>query len=136
MQLTLIKNSDELKYAQYKIARVVFAQTHAVSLRLVEAMTSLIANNAKSSGRKFESVASDEKLFDVLNDSSPDKNLLFVDESNRGFQMCLRAAWRMLHGTLSDSCYGATRFHRADVIPSWATSLGYIADIDGFLFYL
>lgn len=136
MHLSLIKNPDESKSVLYKIARVVYAQTHAASLRLTEAMTSMIANNANASGREITDVISDATLFDVLRTDSPDNKLLLVDVNNRGFQMCLRVASRMVCGALGDCCSGATRCHRADVIPSWAMARGYIADIDGFLFYL
>ena len=136
MQLTLIKNPDETKLLEYKIARILYAQTHAQSLRLVEMMASLVANNARVTGRDLYGVISDVNLFDVLRPESPDNKLISVDVINCGFQMCLRVVHRMLNGTLGDMCYGATCFHRSDVIPSWATARGYIADIDGFLFYL
>ena len=44
MQLTLIENNDDTKCVSYKIARVVFAETMATSLQLVEAMSSMIYN--------------------------------------------------------------------------------------------
>ena len=136
MNLTLIKNPDESKSVLYKIARIVYAETHAVSLRSVESLTSMIANNARVYGREYSDIVSDNDLFEVLNPESKNHKLLSVNVSDEKFQMCLRVVTRMLHGALDDCCNGATRFHHADEIPQWATSRGYIADIDGILFYL
>lgn len=136
MQLTLIKNPDESKSLPYKIARVVYAETHAISLRAVEALTSMIQNISIASGNTLNQIISDNDLFESLNENSPNNKFITVEPTNRGYQMCLRVAMHMIHGTLPDCCYGATRFHRDDIIPTWAISRGYIADIDGLLFYL
>lgn len=136
MQLTLIKNPDETKGLAYKIARVVYAETQAASLRVVEALTSMIQNRVFAFGHTPEQIVSDAQLFDVLNKSSPRHHLMQVTPDNRGFQMCLRVATRMMRGGLGDCCWGATCFHRDGIVPGWATSRGYIADIDGLLFYL
>ena len=136
MQLTLIKNPDESKSDVYKIARVVYAETHATSLRAVESLTSMIANIARTSGRSYADIVSDTELFPALNPASSSHHLLATDANERGLQMCVRVAMRMMRGALPDTCNGATCFHHSDVIPPWATSRGYIADIDGLLFYL
>lgn len=135
MHMTLIKNPDTSASLAYKIGRVVYAQTGAITLRLVESMTSLIQNLSKSSGASYLDIVSDENIFDVLSDKSVHHTRLCVHANDRGFQMCVRVARRMLSGDLPDKCFGATRFHNADVIPDWAIARGYIADIDGFLFY-
>ena len=57
-------------------------------------------------------------------------------KNNRALQMCVRVVARMMHGSLPDRCFGAIRFHHTDEMPDWATSRGYIADVDGLLFYL
>lgn len=136
MHFKLVENPDDIHAVVYKIARVVYAQTHAASLRLVEAMTSMIANAALQSGRTVSEIVSDEKIFDALDVTSPRHKYLSIDTNNAGFKMCLRTALRMLNGILPDTCNGATRFHNADVLPDWAISIGYIADIDDVLFYL
>lgn len=136
MQLTLIRNPDESKKIPYKMARIVYAETHAISLRAVEALTSMIHNFAVKSGYSFQQILSDKEIFESLNKTSPNNKLLHVEPSDKKFQMCLRVVTRMLKGTLPDSCYGATRFHRDDNMPEWAIARGYVADIDGILFYL
>ena len=136
MQLTLIKNPDESKSIPYRIARIVYAETHAKSLRAIEALTSMIQNCVKTYNCSFDQILSDRDLFSSLNKSSPNNELIHIEPTNRNFQMCLRVAMRMMRGTLPDCCYGATRFHHDYVIPSWAIARGYIADIDGLLFYL
>ena len=135
MHMTLIKNTDTSASLAYKIGRIVYAQTGAISLNLVEAMTSMIHNISKSSGLGYLEIIENRDLFDVLSDYSSNHNRLMVPANDRGFQMCVRVARRMLSGGLGDKCFGAVRFHSADVIPDWATARGYIADIDGFLFY-
>ena len=136
MQIMLIKNPDESLRKVYQIARVVYAETHAVSLRAVEALTSMIKNFAIASGHDVSDVITDKNLFESLNKDSSNHELLSVAADNRGFQMCVRVARRMINGGLPDCCYGATKFHHDGYIPGWATARGYIADIDGLLFYL
>lgn len=136
MQLTLIKNTDASKSIEYKIARVVFAETQARSLRAVEALTSMIQNLSAASGLTPNQIVTDKNLFESLNKLSPTHKYFQTEPTNKGFQMCLRTVKRMLHGALPDCCYGATRFHTDEHIPEWAMSRGYIADIDGLLFYL
>lgn len=136
MHFKLVENPNDIHAVIYKVARVVYAQTHASSLRLVEAMTSMISNAALTSHRTVAEIVSDENIFDALNVSSSRHAYLSVDVNNAGFKMCLRTALRMVNGILPDACNGATRFHNADVLPDWAISIGYIAEIDDVLFYL
>lgn len=136
MQMTLIKNTDETATMAYKIARVVYAETGATSLAGVEALTSMIKNLSEKSGVEVEAIIADKDIFQSLKQSSPKNERLGVRADNRAFQMCVRVASRMLAGGLSDACYGATKFHSVDVMPGWAVARGYIADIDGMLFYL
>ncbi len=137
MQMTLINNPDtsgRLALAG-KIARVVYAQTGAASLPLVEAFTSMIKNISDASGVEVMNIVQDPNIFPALQKTNIYHERLFVPSVSRGFQMCLRTATRMLAGLLPDCCYGATRYHYADTIPDWAMSRGYIADIGGILFY-
>ncbi len=134
--MIVINNPDETQRTIYKIARVVYAETSGTSLRATEALTSMIKNASKKLSRSIMDVISDPEIFDSLNKNSPRHKLLDVNADNRGLQMCVRVAHRMMHGGLPDCCYGATRFHHDDIIPAWAMARGYIADIDGLLFYL
>lgn len=134
--MTQIKSMDATTRDAYKIARIVFAQTNATSLAGVEALTSMIQNIARKTGRKYSTIVTDATIFDAYDDASPRHANLDADTSSRGFQMCVRVAMRMLNGTLGDACGGATRYHHTDRMPSWAVARGYIADIDEMLFYL
>lgn len=134
--MELIQNTDTSAYIAYQIARTVYAETGACTLRAVEALCSMIANIATHNGRDYMDIVTDSQLFDSRRDSSPRKELLSVSANDRGLQMCLRVVRRMMRGGLADTCHGATRFHHADVLPAWAVARGYIADIDGLLFYL
>ena len=136
MQLTLIRNTDLEMSDAYKIARVVYAETGARSLRVVEALTSMIYNSARHTGRAPTQVVRDAGMFECLVPKSARHQLLHVDAMRNDFQMCVRVARRMLRGNLNDACRGAVRFHHADDLPQWAVARGYIADIDGLLFYL
>ncbi len=136
MQLELIKNPDASQGAAYKIARVVYAETGATSLSVTEAFTSMIANISRATGIAPDVIINDATLFPSLCPDNARHKLLGVAPDSRAFQMCLRVARRMLRGNLGDSCFGATRFHRTDEMPQWAMSRGYIADVDGILFYL
>ena len=120
MQLRLIKNTDMDATLSYRVARVVYEQTGAETLRVVEALTSMIKNISD------KTIFNDESK--VVNSSE------YINE--RKFQMCVRVASRMLTGGLPDCCHGATKFHHANIIPQWAVARGYIDDVDGLLFYL
>lgn len=134
--MELILNPDHTRGDAYKIARVVYAETGATSLPLVEGFASMIANIARARGISPVMVVSDENTFGALRTNNSRHGALNVRPDSRAFQMCLRVVTRMLHGNLPDCCNGATRFHRDDEMPDWATSRGYIADIDGVLFYI
>ena len=137
MQMDVIKNPDESQIDIYKAARVIYAESFPSTLPAVEALASMIKNIMTQSGRDLISVVSDKNIFDALDKNSPRYEYLNADaKNNRALQMCVRIVARMVHGGLCDTCFGATRFHHADEIPDWATSRGYIADIDGLLFYV
>ncbi len=136
MHLSVITNPHPDKLAQYKIARAIYAQTGATSLRVVEAMASMIENMSRITGRLPIDIVSDGRVFECQNANSPRNHMLRVDACNDAFQMCLRVVGKMLRGNLRDTCRGATRFHRTDDMPDWATNRGYIAEIDDILFYL
>ena len=132
MQLKLIKNTDMSATLSYRIARVVYEQTGAETLHVVEALTSMIKNLSEKTGVEISKIISDKTIF-----SDENKILNTADNVNdRKFQMCVRVSSRMLSGGLPDCCHGATKFHHANVIPDWAIARGYIDDVDGLLFYL
>lgn len=135
MYLNVICNPDENSKEKYEIARTIYAETGAVSLRLVEAFASMIANAARVCDMPVINVVRDAEKFKSRNATSPHHARWDVAVDSPVFQMCLRVTNKMLKRTLPDSCCGATRFHYADEMPEWAMSLGYVADIDGILFY-
>ena len=135
MTLELMVNPDASQTDVYKIARVVYAECGASSLPAVEALCAMIANIARATGRSHVDVACDENVLPAQNASSRHFPRMHVTPTSRGFQMCLRVAQRMMSGALSDVCHGAVRFHHADEMPAWAMARGYIADVDGLLFY-
>ena len=92
MQFQLITNPDTSKSLAYKIARVVYAETGAKSLRVVEALTSMIKNFSVASEHDMEQIISDSNVFEVLKTSSPYHERMFVAPTSCGFQMCLRVA--------------------------------------------
>jgi hypothetical protein len=136
MHLTLIKNTDESKIVPYKLARVIYAETGGVSLSAVEALVSMIRNLCMQSKRELIDIAIDANIFECLDKNSARHECLLVDANSREFQMCLRVVSRMLNGDLPDRVSGATRFHRDEIMPDWATSCGYVAEIDGLIFYI
>lgn len=135
MYLSVICNPDEKSKEKYEIARTIYAETGAVSLRLVEAFASMIANAARACGVSEIEIVRDAKKFQSRNTASPHHVRWNVPANSSAFQMCLRVTNQMLKRTLPDSCCGATRFHHEEELPDWAVALGYIADIDGILFY-
>lgn len=136
MQLNLITNVDDSKIIQYKLARIVYAETDAKSLSVVEAFASMIYNIHIKYNKSFGDIANDKDIFDALNKKSKRYKNLSVPADNKKFQMCLRVVQTMLHGNLRDYVFGATKFHHANFIPDWAMSRGYIAEYSDILFYL
>ena len=136
MQITLIENPDDSQRIPYKIARVIYAETSGHSLPVVEAMASMIYNIHLKFDKPFEDIVNDNRVFDALSKNSPHHELLSVSANDRKFQMCLRVVQKMIRGNLKDSVFGATNFHHSNVLPIWAMSRGYIAEIDDLLFYL
>ena len=129
MQLELVDAANEFTSLANVVADTVYAETGAKSLRVVEAMCSMIYNAADQKAENIKRVISDSKLFTHI---KPDS---VIDITSRGYQMCMRVARQMLRGNLSDKCNHATKFHHADKIPDWAVARGYVADIDDILFY-
>ena len=137
MQMELIKNPNESQIEIYKAARVIYAETYPTTLPSVEALTSMVCNIMKQTNQSLLDVISNCDIFGSLNKTSNRHQYINADiQNNRALQMCVRVVERMMHGGLGDVCFGATRFHHADEMPDWATSRGYIADVDGLLFYI
>ena len=136
MQLLLIKNDDDTRIVSYKLARIIFAETDAQSLQVVEAMASMINNIHNKYDKSFESISKDSDLFECLDKKSSRNEKLNVEANNKKLQMCLRVVKTMMRGNLPDSVFGATKFHHANVIPNWAMSRGYISECEDILFYL
>lgn len=128
MIMALIPQTDTSECLAYKVARTVYYETGGKTLPVVEALTSMIKNLSDKSGMTIEQVTDKSDIFSGKYASG--------DMVAHRFDMCVRVARRMLTGVLPDMCCGATMFHHGDIIPDWATSRGYIADIDGMLFYL
>ena len=118
------------------MARIIFAETDALSLQIVEAMASMINNIHIKYDKSFESIAKDDVLFECLNSKSSRNKNLNVAANDRKFQMCLRVVQTMMRGNLQDTVFGATKFHHANVIPQWAMARGYISECEDILFYL
>ena len=136
MQFVLIKNPDTTQITAYKLARIVFAETDAVSLQVVEALASMIYNVHIKYNKSFEDIANDKNIFDVLDEKSLRHQFMNVDANNKKFQMCVRTIKTMMRGNLKDTVFGATKFHHSDVIPQWAVARGYISECQDILFYL
>ena len=136
MQLVLIKNPDDTQIVVYKLARIVFAETCATSLQIVEAMASLIYNIHKKYEKSFKDISNDKNIFDALDEKSERHQYLNINVNDKKFQMCLRVIKTMMRGNLQDTVFGATKFHHTDVIPQWAIACGYITECEDILFYL
>ena len=130
--LRLLINNDEASISIHRLARCIYAETLASSLTVVEQLCVMV----KNTGRDIDDIASDSAVFESLSNKSARHKYLRVDYENPGLQMCLRSVRRMIAGQLTDKIMGATRFHRGDVMPDWATSIGSTAEIDNILFYL
>ena len=135
MEITLIKNDDDNQITAFKLARIIFAETGGHSLRAAEALASMIYNLHKSTNRELSEIITDKEIFECLNKNSTRYSLLTSDINSRGMQMCVRIVQRLSKGRIQSDIMNTTRFHREDLSPDWAALLGYVAEIDGLLFY-
>ncbi|MDR1826477.1 MAG: hypothetical protein LBQ49_02170 [Rickettsiales bacterium] len=127
--LKLFVNDDDDAIAEYRLARRIYAETLGKSLAAAEALAVM----ARNTGRGIADIAEDENVFESLCPDSARHADLRVDSKSPQFQMCLRAVRNM--AGLPDKIFGATRFHRDDIIPDWASGIGSVAEVDGLLFY-
>lgn len=123
------------KIAVDKLARIIYAETGASSLRAVEALASMARNLCEKSGCPLSEIILDKAVFESLCRNSTRHQDLFVNDGRSDFQMCLRVAKRAARGLLSDMAAGATRFHRSSELPEWAVAEGFILEIDNLFFY-
>jgi hypothetical protein len=130
-ELKLFVNDDDESIAECRLARCVYAETLAASLPEVEQLCAMVRNT----GRPPAEIAEDRGVFESLAKESSRHAALLADFRDPGFQMVLRTVRRMKAGLIVDKIYGATRFHRADSLPDWATSLGSVAEIGSLSFY-
>jgi hypothetical protein len=128
----LLTNNDDETISLHRLARCIYAETTASSLPAVEALCVMVRNTK----RPIQDIASDSSVFESLDRNSAHHEYLSVSYDDPGFQMCLRSVRRMTVGQFPDNIMGATRFHRADMLPDWATSIGSIAEVGNLLFYL
>jgi len=136
VQLMLFENDNVEKIATDKLARIIYAETGARSLRSAEALAVMTMNLCAKSGRHLSEIVSDKTVFESLDQDSARHQDLFVNSARPDFQMCLRVARRAMAGLLADTVMMGTRFHRASEMPDWAISEGYVAEIDNLFFYL
>lgn len=136
MQSKIINNRDTYQSDVYKIARVIFAETCGQSLRVVEALASMIENGARANNQTEIDFVMQSGLFESLDKHSKNHDLINVSPDARAFQMCIRVTDKMLKHNLEDCCFGATKFHRTELNPSWSIARGYILEMDGLLFYI
>jgi hypothetical protein len=127
--LKIFTNPDDKTINEWHLARCIYAETMAESLSSVEQLCVMVRNT----GIDISELVNDETVFESLNKKSTRHKYLFVKYDEQKLQMCLRVVKNMK--SIPDKIFGATRFHRSDVLPEWATSIGSIAEIDGLSFY-
>ena len=76
MQLNLIENPDDTQKVSYKLARIVYAETLAQSLYVVESLASMIYNIHQKFNKSFDDIANDKNIFESPRPwGSPGKNI-------------------------------------------------------------
>lgn len=128
-KLKIFTNADVKSICESRLARCIYAETLSSSLHAVEQLCVMVRNT----NRNLIEIANDKSVFESLNQNSPRHKYLLVNYEDPKFQICLRAVQNMKN--LPDKIMNATRFHRADIIPDWATAIGSIAETDDLLFY-
>jgi hypothetical protein len=96
----------------------------------------MIANIRKKQGRDLTELSEDPNAFECLNRASGRHADLLIRYESPALQMCRRTLQRALTGVLPDGVRGATRFHRAELLPEWATAIGSIHETPNLHFYI
>jgi hypothetical protein len=135
MQLQLLKNNDNVSIVAHKVARAIYAETYGAHLPAIEALASMVTNICLHTKRDLSDIVDDPMIFESANKNSARYKDRLADAARPQFQICLRAAKRMMNGQIPDIVMGAKRFHRAEDLPEWATSVGYVAEVGDLFFY-
>lgn len=128
-KLKIFTNYDDTKICESRLARCIYAETLSSSLHAIEQLCVMVRNT----NRDLMEISGDESVFESLNPNSRRHKELLINYDNPKFKICIRAVQNMKK--LPDKIMNATRFHRTDTIPDWATAIGSIAEIDDLLFY-
>jgi N-acetylmuramoyl-L-alanine amidase len=123
------------------LARTLWGEARADSLRAKEALAALIVNrtrHAKSMdghywwGNSIEEICRRPGQFPCW--GQPDR-LLAATMQDRAFRIAVRTARRAVAGFLADPTCGATHWHRRTELPLWTRGRFPTAEIGQFLFY-
>jgi spore germination cell wall hydrolase CwlJ-like protein len=115
------------------------------SVRAMEALAALVVNRARQAaipggpahwGRGIAGVCRAPFQFPCWNRNHPRHAALReVPPGDGALAICRRIAARAVGGSLPDPTGGATHFHDAAALPSWALGRAAVAEIGGLCFY-
>jgi len=143
------------------LARILYAEAASRPVRAIEALAALAVNRARAAmprparvpgaapfapggharlpepgAAEMATVCRDPFLFPSRNPRHPSHALLGAPPpGDPALAICRRVAGRALAGTLGDPTGGATHWHPAERLPSWAVAKEPSAEIGGLVFY-
>lgn len=126
------------------VARTLWGEARGEGTAGMQAVAAVILNRAAISkkhgnfwwGRNVVEICRKPYQFSCWNRNDPNfEKLLNVDDRDIHFATALRMARRALNNLLADPTMGATHYHAAAVMPSWAVQEKPCAVIGRHIFY-
>lgn len=126
------------------LARTIWGEARGESKAGQEAVASVILNRVRAAdeqgvtwwGHDIISVCQKRYQFSCWNKDDPNyTKMQAIDGLDLYFATCLRIARRAVYGQLQDRTHGATHYHAAGIMPSWAVREKPVTVIGNHIFY-
>jgi N-acetylmuramoyl-L-alanine amidase len=126
------------------LARTLYAEAGTQPVRAIEALAALAMNRVRAAARPggpthwgegIAGVCRAPFQFPCWNRKDAKHERLLAAAATPGLDACRRVATRAASGTLRDPTGGATHWHAAERLPTWAVGRVASAEIGGLVFY-
>lgn len=126
------------------LARTIWGEARGEGKEGMDAVASVILNRVQVAkekggywwGNTIIQVCQKPYQFSCWNKQDPNfKKLTAVNESDVNFATALRVARRAVLGFVKDGTYGATHYHRFNILPDWAKGQKPTTRIGHHIFY-
>lgn len=121
------------------MARTIYGEARGEGENGMQAVANVIMNRVNAGawyGRTVEEVVKKPRQFSCWNDGDPNKKVIeTVNSGNSIFARALQIAKNAYYGKIQDLTLGATHYHAANIVPTWAGDLIQTIKIGSHVFY-